>query len=83
MADVYPTSGVRVPEDAEEPVDGLESADLDFEARPYIETERRMEGKRGMRDCTAEGSIEYSIEASFGCGRKSAERGRILEALSR
>jgi hypothetical protein len=43
----------------------------------YMETERRSEGRRGNRDWTADGSMEYSIEASFVRGAKSAERGRF------
>ena len=45
-------SGVRAP-DA-----GLESADLRLVTKPYIETERRSEGRRGNRDWTADGSME-------------------------
>src|SRR6187402_1348531 len=80
MAEVYPTSGVRVPEDAEEPVEGLESAGLRLEGTPYRETERRREGNRGRRDRTAEGSMENNIEVSLWFGRNSADTGRILGA---
>jgi hypothetical protein len=46
-------------------------------ARPYILTDLRSEGILGSRDCTAEGSKEYSIEECF-VGENSAERGRGL-----
>lgn len=66
-----------MPEDDEDPDDGRVSVAFRRDATPYIDTERRMEGIRGSRDCTAEGSIVYSIEASFiRDGRNSADRGR-------
>ncbi len=79
MADVYPRSGVRIPEDADEvedPDEGLNAAGFRFLDIPYILTERRIEGRRGNRDWTADGRREYSIEGSFVRGRKS-ERGRL------
>lgn len=66
IADVY--SGVLAPDE------GREFADFRLVGRPYIETERRSDGRRGNRDWTAEGRIEYSIEGSFVRGIKSAER---------
>lgn len=75
IADVY--SGVRAPEA------GLDSAGLRLVANPYIETERRSDGRRGSRDWTADGRIEYSIEASLVRGAKSAERGRFRIAAAR
>jgi hypothetical protein len=68
IADVY--SGVRAPEA------DLKSTYLRLVAKPYIDTERRSEGRRGSRNWTADGSIEYSIEASFVRGAKSVESGR-------
>jgi hypothetical protein len=69
IADAY--SGVREPEA------GLESAALRLVAKPYVETERRSDGRRGSRDLTAVGSMEYSIDASFVRGAKSPEKGRF------
>jgi len=75
IADEY--SGVRAPET------GLESVDLRLVASPYIETERRSDDRRGKRDWTADGSMEYSIEASIVCGAKSAESGRLRRVAGR
>jgi hypothetical protein len=75
IADAY--SGVR------DPGAGLESGALRRVAMPYIDTERRSEGRRGSRDLTADGRIEYSIDASFTRGAKSAERGRIMAGIFR
>ena len=75
IADAY--SGVRDPEA------GFDSGALRLVAIPYIDTERRNEGRRGSRDLTADGSMEYSIDASFARGAKSAERGRLVAGIFR
>jgi hypothetical protein len=76
IADVNPASGIRDPEL------GLESEAEDFRlaASPYMLTDLRSDGRRGSRDRTADGSIEYSID-SFCREAKSAERCRIREMV--
>lgn len=68
-------------DDVEDPDDGLDTADFLFRAMPYILTERRRDGRRGNRDCTAEGSNEYSIEGSLVRGKKS-DRGRLVGGVA-
>jgi hypothetical protein len=51
--------------------------------KPYMLTLLRNEGKRGRRPRTIDGSMDKSMEGSFGVGEsnvESADKGRGLEA---